>query len=120
MRINTLKRNKEFRYVYGRGNSLTTRNLVLVFLKRKSGGLRPGFSISKKIGGAVERNRLRRQLKAAYQEILKKYTVGNYHIIFIARQPIREAKFETMLRDMKTLMKKSGILGQKIPQGNKD
>ena len=114
MRLNTLKKNKEFRFIHVRGNSFVTKNLVLLCVKRKSGGVRPGFSISKKIGGAVCRNRLRRQLKAAFCDILKIYHVGNYGLIFIARQNITRVTYQDIAKDMLFLMRKATILGEKL------
>lgn len=111
MRINTLKRNKEFRFVYGKGKSVSTKLLVLICIKKRKGGLRPGFSISKKIGGAVQRNKTRRRLKAAYAEIFKEYSEsGSFDAVFIARQPIADAEYTQIKGDMRSLMLKSGLI----------
>ena len=67
----TLKKNKEFTFVYHRGKSCATRRMVLVYFKNKYGGLRSGFSVSKKVGGAVVRNKVRRRMKECMREILK-------------------------------------------------
>ena len=114
MRINTLKRNKEFRFVYGRGKSVSTKLMVLVYLKRRNGGLRPGFSISKKVGGAVVRNRTRRRFKAAYSELMKEIPGSDNSscdLIFIARQPITNAEYKDILKDMRNLLHKAAVVG---------
>ena len=114
MRINTLKRNKEFRVVYGRGRSAAAKNLVLFVLKRRGGGTRPGFSISKKIGGAVTRNKVRRRLKAMYSDIAKRYVFNNYDIIFVARQPVCASAYSAVASEMEYLLRKTGVLGERL------
>ena len=50
--------NRNYRYVYRRGKSYPSRNLVLIHLKGRD--QRFGFSVSGKVGNAVTRNRIRR------------------------------------------------------------
>lgn len=111
MQINTLKKNREFGLVYSRGKSCASRLLVLIYLPRKFGGVRVGFSVSKKVGKSVVRNKARRRLKEAfknYEPNIKK----NVHIIFIARIPLKDAEFRDINRDMSYLLKKAGLLGE--------
>jgi len=63
MALHTLKSNRDFKKVYRYGQSLANRSLVLYLLPNRNAGLRFGFSISKKLGKAVVRNRLRRRIK---------------------------------------------------------
>jgi ribonuclease P protein component len=86
--INTLKKNKEFNFVYRRGNPRSARHLVAVVAKSNYGGIRAGFSVSKKIGKSVVRNKVRRRLKEAFRELTPRIN-GNYCIIFIARSSSR-------------------------------
>lgn len=67
-----LSRSAEFDRVYRRGKSAQHRLLVLYRFERPEDvrvdgdvGSRLGITVSKKLGGAVDRNRLRRQLRAA-------------------------------------------------------
>ena len=110
MKINTLKRNKEFRFVYNRGSSYASKYLVLIYLKRNNGGTRPGFSVSKKIGGAVRRNKVRRQLKAAFYNISKNVVFGNFNIIFIARNAINDSSFFEIQKEMYGLLNRAKII----------
>jgi ribonuclease P protein component len=53
--------NRNYRYVYRRGKSYPSRNLVLIHLKGRD--LKIGFSVSGKVGNAVTRNRIRRCMR---------------------------------------------------------
>ena len=56
----TIHQNTDFRRVYGRGKSCKSPALVIYSLKNRAGICRIGITTSKKLGGAVERNRCRR------------------------------------------------------------
>lgn len=109
MKLTTLKKNREFGLVYSRGRSCSTKLIVLIYILKKSGGVRAGFSVSKKVGKSVLRNRKRRQLKESFalnmEEISK-----NVDIVFIARAPIAAAEFSDIRRDMRYLLKKAGLI----------
>ena len=63
----TLKENKDFRRHYHRGKSYVSPVLVTYVMKNRKAGLRIGFTTSKKIGIAVQRNRSRRIMREAFR-----------------------------------------------------
>ena len=77
----TIKSNCDFRRTYGKGKVFQAPALVSYVLKNRAGICRIGITTSKKIGNAVERNRARRVIRAAYQSIENKVN-GNYDIIY--------------------------------------
>lgn len=106
----SLKKNKDFRNVYRNGNSYATRNLVLYKLKSNNDYNRYGFSISKKIGKAVFRNKLKRRLKEIIRDIEKDNIDRGYDLVFIARKPIVKINFRGIERDVRKLCEKMSIL----------
>jgi ribonuclease P protein component len=59
-----------------------------------------GFTVSKQVGGAVERNRIRRRLKAAVRGILPDHPRGDFDYVLIARRPALDAAFATLVSDL--------------------
>ncbi len=109
MELKTLKKNKEFSYVYRRGSAAPVKNFTMIYVKSRYGGVRAGFSVSKKVGNAVVRNRVRRRLKEAFLRLLPELE-GNLSIVFVARPCIAEAEFSAILEDVRRALKKACIL----------
>lgn len=113
----TLKKNKEFTFVYHRGKSCATKRIVLMYFKNRYGGLRSGFSVSKKVGKAVVRNKVRRRMKECMREFLAEMQpLPHANLIFVARAPIAQARYGEIKKDMKYLLGKTGLWGaEKAP-----
>ncbi|HHX96796.1 MAG TPA: ribonuclease P protein component [Clostridia bacterium] len=105
-----LQKNVQFRKIYQQGRSLASPLLVLYFLRTK-GEFKPriGFSISRRLGSAVERNRLKRRLRAAIKEYLELLPSG-VEIIFIARAPLKNSSFAVIKKNMLYLLRKAALI----------
>ena len=106
----SLKRNKTFRYVYRSGSSLPSKMLVMIYNKSKTGMVKVGFSVSKRIGNSVARNRIKRRLREAFRPFIPEIKPG-YDIIFIARDAVKEAEFGHISATMQNLLTRSGLMG---------
>ena len=102
-----LRKDSDFKNVYTKGKSFSTKILVFYFLKNNLGYSRIGFSISKKVGNAVTRNKIRRLIKENLKDMpdLK----DGYDIIFIGRIPSSESDFNQIGKSIRYLFKKSGV-----------
>lgn len=74
-----------------------------------------GITTSKKIGNAVERNRSRRLIRAAFREIYKKYEneLQGYDFVFVARVRTRYKKSTELEKIMVSSLKKLKIISEK-------
>ncbi|NMB03727.1 MAG: ribonuclease P protein component [Tissierellia bacterium] len=92
--MTTLKRNFEFRRAYSRGRSSLTKHFVLYVVKTKKQQNQVGFTVSKKVGNAVVRNRIRRRLKEAFRSI--DLTACCYDIVIVARTRALTVNYQTL------------------------
>ena len=97
-----LKKNKAFQYVYRKGRSAACHDLVL--LTAKGRGLQVGFSVSKKVGNAVTRNRIKRRLRECFRPHLRDVKNGLY--VIVARPSAATATFQSLQKDVSYLLKK--------------
>ena len=107
----SMKYNRDFKRLYAKGKSLCAGFLVMYYKKTGGKGNTLGLTVTKKIGKAVVRNRIRRLIRESYR--LKEHELsGGYYIVFVARGKAVGASFDQISRDMSFLLKKSGILNQ--------
>lgn len=109
MKIVTIKENRSFHRVYSAGKSYVSPLVVTYVFKRRTDTLRVGVTTSKKIGKAVQRNRARRVILAAYRELYPEMKNG-YDIVFVARGRTPYVKSTDVLRCMKKQLKKAGVI----------
>jgi ribonuclease P protein component len=90
-RRHRLSRSRDFDAVYRRGRSTSTRFLTLYSFSRDE-GLEPrlGLAVPRAAGGAVVRNRVKRQLREAWRSMLDDVPAGRDYVL-VARPGLAEA-----------------------------
>jgi len=125
--IGRLRRRPEFLRVAGTRQKAVAPGLVLQARYRKTDPTGPatateaqppqpsptnqtriGFTASRKVGSAVERNRARRRLREAAAEMLPRHAKPGYDFVLIARRTTLTRPFPKLLDDLKHSLKKLG------------
>jgi ribonuclease P protein component len=105
----------DFDRVYTSGTRIVSSRLMLIFAPSPVGVTRMGLSVSRKIGKAVVRNRVKRLLREAFR--LNKHQVRKgYDILLVARKGVEDLKFRQVELVLMDLSRKGGLL----ERGTKD
>ena len=110
--IVAIKQNVEFHRAYSRGKSKAAPALVTYALKTRNKQCRVGITTSKKIGIAVERNRCRRVIRAAFSSVSEKCAPG-WDLIFVARFKTKQIKSTELAPVMEKQLRELGVIGEK-------
>ena len=105
----SLKKNKDFQFVYRNGRSCGNRLLVLYVYPTGTGRNRLGISVSKKVGNSVVRHHLARLIRESYRLHEKEFVEG-LDLIVIARQSAKESNFFDIERALLHLARKQAAL----------
>lgn len=88
----SLRKNKDFLYVYRNGKSYANRTLIMYVLQNKSDTNRIGISVSKKVGNSVIRHQVKRLIKESYRLQEEMFNSG-LDIVVIARSSASSANY---------------------------
>ncbi len=100
-----MPRKHDFEAVFKNGVTLASKYLVIYAKKNEFNYHRLGISVSKKIGSAVRRNKIKRLLREAMRKLgdkLSKY----YDFVIIGRTASKDAKLEDFIKEIDIFIKK--------------
>ncbi len=105
-----LKRRAEFLRVAATGPQGALPGLVLQALARDDAApARLGFTVTKKVGNAVVRNRTRRRLREAARLLLATAPVRGVDLVLIGRDTTRARPFGQLMDDLRRALERAGI-----------
>ena len=108
MALPRLKRRREFLRVAAEGRRAARPGVVLQARAAPGAPLRAGFTATKKIGGAVVRNRAKRRLREAARQLLDG-APGGWDVVLIARDATVARRFTTLLGDLSGALSALGV-----------
>ena len=108
-----LKKRAAFAYVYRKGDRASARNLLLLSARSRE-GLKIGLSVSKKVGNAVTRNRVKRLLREAIKQIEGRINAG-YMYVIVARPSIVGLPLDRVAEEVAYAFSKAGKLKEDSP-----
>ncbi|MBF0538332.1 MAG: ribonuclease P protein component [Nitrospirae bacterium] len=109
-----MKKGYEFKKVFSIGRHLSSKSFKLCYVPHRKVGTqdwRIGLAVSKRIGNAVVRNRVKRRLREAFRRELGNYLSvvavehlrdmsSGYDVVFVARQGISNIAYIDLCREM--------------------
>ena len=106
-----LKRRAQFLHVAAARRYFVAPSLLLQVCVNSEAGktIRVGYTASRKVGNAVVRNRAKRRLRAAVEEVMPSHGVLGCDYVIIARLAITKQPFRAIQVDLKTAMKKLNV-----------
>ncbi|WP_053369044.1 ribonuclease P protein component [Bacillus sp. FJAT-27245] len=113
-----IKKNNEFQTVFKKGRSTANRQFIVYVLKKEEQpSFRIGLSVSKKIGNAVMRNRIKRYIRQAIFE-MKEGLATSHDYVIIARKPAAEMDFHDVKKSLAHVLKLAKVLNRNFPVDN--
>lgn len=100
MNTSRIKRRADFVRIANSARRSARPSLVLQANPTDDSEVRVGFTVTKKVGNAVVRNRVRRRLKAAFSEVAPKLPSGEY--VVIGRLGGIDRPYSLLVEDMKS------------------
>ena len=104
-----LKKRRDFLRVASRGKRAARPGLVLQAAAGDPGSLRIGFTVTKKVGNAVVRNRARRRLKEAARLTLPTLDAAGWDLVLIGRDGTGRRDFAKLMADLRGALRQAGV-----------
>lgn len=106
-KINIVKENREYSRLIKKAKRLQTKNFNIFIEYKEQEHYQFGFSVSKKIGNAVTRNKIKRQLKSILD---KKNYENTFSCIIMVKRGILDRSYEEMSQELLGLIQKLNII----------
>ena len=108
-----LTKNRHFQFVYKNGVKVFAKNSYLVYVPTKIKPCKIGVVVSNKVGKAVVRNKVKRQIRSIIDEILQFLNNDNNYVI-VAKPEIIHLDYLKLRKEIIYLFKKANLLNEDI------
>lgn len=104
-----IKKEIEFRQIMEQKRSFANRNFIIYIKERQKDHFRIGLSVGKKVGNAVVRNYIKRQIRETVMSLQAEMS-HEFDIIIIARPNVTSLSFQEVQRNLSHVFKLANIL----------
>ncbi|MBP0463680.1 ribonuclease P protein component [Roseomonas sp. PWR1] len=105
-----IRKRRDFLRAASRGKRAARPGLVLQAVPGDPAQLRLGFTVTKKVGNAVVRNRARRRLKEAARLALREAAPPGWDLVLIGRDATPKRPFALLVDDLRGALRQAGVL----------
>ncbi|WP_026366285.1 ribonuclease P protein component [Salinicoccus albus] len=99
-----IKRERDFQLVFKKGRSFANRQFVVYLVDNpRTDHMRLGISVSKRLGNAVKRNKIKRRVRVFFQKYQEALVPREY--VVIARKPVSEMDYHQMEKSLLHVLK---------------
>ncbi len=113
-KANRLLKKTEFKRTLDNGKKIVSKHLVVFAVKGESDAMRLGLIVSKKVGGAVIRNKVKRRLRECFRTLSPELKKNALDLVIIARHSAAEAHYFDLESAFHDSLKR--ILANKTPK----
>lgn len=103
-----VRKNEEFSKIIGNKHIFSNASFIIYINERKENNARIGISVSKKLGIAVIRNKIKRQIRMMFNDLID-FDNYPYDLICIVKRSYLDNSFETNKQQLEKLIKKAII-----------
>ncbi len=114
-----LRRTADVRRVFAEGRSWVHPLLVLIALPNGLGFSRVGVTASRRVGGAVQRNRAKRLLREAARHLYHQFADNGWDVMLVARAAILQAKEQQVEQALASVLRRAGLTTSAPPAANR-
>ena len=101
--VERIRRRSEYRRIYDTGSRLSGRFMTMFLAANTAGWPRLGIAATRKLGGAVQRNRAKRLVREVFRQNKPGTAVD---VVVVPRREILDAAFEAILGDFRSLLRR--------------
>jgi ribonuclease P protein component len=110
-----LKRRNDFRRIFREGQSFANRQFVVIsLLREKAGPPRIGISVSKKVGNAVVRNRIKRRIKEVNRQWIHHIRLQT-DMVIVARNSVTHLDYQQIKSSLHHLLSRAKLFTKEVP-----
>jgi len=111
LRSGRLLRHADFERVYKQGRRLFSTHMTVFYLRRVDGeGMRVGFTVGRALGGAVDRNRMKRRLRESVR-LCRPADSPAVDVVINPKKSVRVAEFQVLLSEVSRAFE---VIAQKL------
>ena len=108
-----LRANADFQRIRRQGKSFAQPLLVIAVLSNGLDHSRFGFVVGRRIGKAVDRNRIKRRMRESVRVRVQRDRIGEgWDVVLIARRPMRNASFHQVDEAIGLLLRRAGLASE--------